>query len=114
MKKRIIAITGVLVAAAATMAVALSGPNLSEHESMGPGRTVVFVRSQQLYYDSIVLGDLPPHGPFQILENIGGDLETEFGPGDTGYYGGRWELDMGGGQTRFFLCPLMPPGRPTP
>ena len=113
MKKRMIGITGVLGVGAVAMAAAFSGPQVSEQQSMSPDRTVVFVRSQQLYYDSVVLGELPPFGPFQILEKINGQLETDYGPGDSLYYGGRWELDMGG-QTIFFLCPLQGPGRPNP
>jgi hypothetical protein len=42
-------------------------------------------------------------------------LQTEFGPGDPGYVGGRWWVDANGnnqmdeGDT-FFLCPLLGPG----
>jgi len=32
---------------------------------------VVYVTSQDLYYDSIVLADLPSNGPFQLLEMAG-------------------------------------------
>jgi hypothetical protein len=77
---------------------------------------VVFVRSQGLYFDTFVARDpLPMQGPFQLLENG----QTEFGPGDPGYLGGRWweDLNKNGAQDsgdHFFLCPLLPPGRPTP
>jgi len=77
---------------------------------------VVFVRSQELYYDTFVAKDpLPMRGRFQKLENG----ETDFGPGDPGYLGGRWweDLNTNGVQDEgdhFFLCPLLPPGRPTP
>ena len=80
------------------------------------GDTVVFVTGQGLYYDSIVNGPLPPNGPFQLLEMGAGGLETEFGPGDTGYRGGRWMMDMDGdGEIdTYFSCPLLPPGRENP
>lgn len=76
----------------------------------------VYVSSQGLYFDTFVARDpLPMEGPFQILENG----TTEFGPGDPGYLGGRWweDLNDNGVQDEgdhFFLCPLLPPGRPTP
>ena len=77
---------------------------------------VVFVRSQGLYYDTFVAKDpLPMRGRFQKLESG----ETDFGPGDPQYLGGRWweDLNTNGIQDEgdhFFLCPLLPPGRPTP
>lgn len=85
-----------------------------------PEQTVVYVTSQGLFYDSIVLGDLPLHGKFQLLEMGPFGLQTEFGPGDPGYRGGRWWVDVNGNMEMdpdiddFFLCPLIPPGRPTP
>ena len=80
-----------------------------------------YVTGQGLYYDSIVTADpLPWHGPFQNLE-VGGatGLQTEFGPGDPGYVGGRWWMDVDGGgeqdaDDHYFLCPLLGPGRETP
>jgi hypothetical protein len=74
------------------------------------------VTSQGLYYDTFVVNDpLPMNGPFQLL--VGG--QTEFGPGQPGYLGGRWWEDSNGNgvqdaEDHFFLCPLLPPGRPTP
>ena len=88
--------------------------------AQGPGgrpgsEVVVYVRSQGLYYDSIVTTDLPPHGPFQLLEMGPHGLETDFGPGDQGYVGGRWMADFDGdGQFDYFSCPLLGPGRTTP
>ena len=76
----------------------------------------IFVSSQGLYYDTFVVKDpLPMQGKFQLLENG----TTEFGPGDPGYLGGRWweDLNQNGIQDEgdhFFLCPLLPPGRPSP
>jgi hypothetical protein len=76
----------------------------------------VYVTSQGLYFDTFVARDpLPMQGRFQRLENG----TTEFGPGDPGYLGGRWWEDLNGNGVQdsgdhFFLCPLLPPGRPTP
>lgn len=77
---------------------------------------VIYVTSQGMAYDSIVLGDLPNEGPFQLLQ-VGGPtgLMTEFGPGDQGHVGGRWWIDvnedgeMDDGD-KYFLCPLLGPG----
>jgi hypothetical protein len=89
----------------------------------GPGdRTadvVVFVTSQALYYDSIITAELPMRGRFQKLEVVDGRLQTEFGPGDPGYIGGRWWMDLNGNNVmdegdRFFSCPLLGPGRTSP
>lgn len=77
---------------------------------------VVYVRTQGLYYDTYATAEtLPMRGKFQLLENG----ETDFGPGDPGYRGGRWWVDMNGNGVqdagdRFFLCPLLPPGRANP
>lgn len=77
---------------------------------------VVYVTSQGLYYDTFVSRDpLPMEGRFQLLVNG----TTEFGPGDPGYLGGRWWEDVNHNGVQdagdhFFLCPLLPPGRPTP
>ena len=80
------------------------------------GDAVIFVTSQGLYYDSVVNGPLPPKGPFQLLEMGPDGLQTEFGPGDPGYIGGRWKLDSDGdGEIdTYFSCPLLPPGRENP
>ena len=78
---------------------------------------VIYVTSQGLYYDSIVVTDeLPMRGNFQQLIPGTNGLETEFGPGTPGHLGGRWWIDinddglMNEGD-RFFLCPLLGPGR---
>jgi hypothetical protein len=77
---------------------------------------VVYVTGQGLYYDTFVTAErLPMNGRFQALV----DGETEFGPGDPGYLGGRWWVDANtnGMQDEgddFLLCPLLPPGRSTP
>lgn len=80
---------------------------------------IIYVRSQGLYYDSIVTADpLPFKGPFQKLEMGPHGLETDLGPGDVGYVGGRWWMDTNGNEMQdagdhFFLCPLLGPGRET-
>jgi hypothetical protein len=72
---------------------------------------VVFVESQGLYFDTFVAAqELPPHGPFQLLVNG----VTRYGPGDRHYVGGRWKVPDGDGGFRYFLCPLLGPGRETP
>ena len=77
---------------------------------------VVYVTSQGLYYDTFATADpLPMNGRFQLLENG----QTEFGPGDPGYLGGRWWVDTNGNEVQdagdhFFLCPLLGPGRESP
>ncbi len=83
----------------------------------------VYVTSQGLYYDTFVsASELPLHGRFQKLEVGGGPdgvSQTEFGPGDPGYLGGRWWIDVSGDNEMnegdvFLLCPLLGPGRETP
>jgi hypothetical protein len=77
---------------------------------------VIYVTSQGLYYDTFAATDpLPMEGRFQLLENG----QTEFGPGDPGYLGGRWWEDLNGNGIQdegdhFFLCPLLGPGRESP
>jgi hypothetical protein len=81
---------------------------------------VIYVRSQGLYFDSIVAADpLPWKGKFQKLEIGSHGLETNFGPSDVGYKGGRWWLDANGNgiqdaNDHYFSCPLLGPGRDTP
>jgi hypothetical protein len=89
---------------------------LSSGRGDGP---VIYVASQGLYYDSIVKATLPPNGPFQLLVPTPDGLETEFGPGDVGYLGGRWWLDLTNDGVQndgdaYFMCPLLPPGREIP
>jgi hypothetical protein len=87
-----------------------------------PGSPVVYVTSQDLFYDSIVLANLPYKGTenFQLLEMTGpSGLRTEFGPTDIGYYGGRWWVDANPNgymdeDDVYFLCPLLGPGRTEP
>lgn len=80
---------------------------------------MIYVISQGRYYDTIGLTDLPESGPFQrlvvLLDEQGNivSAETEYGPGDKEYVGGRWEAyiyDSGGNLVtiRYFECPLLP------
>jgi hypothetical protein len=46
-------------------------------------------------------------------------LTTLYGPGDVGYLGGRWWVDVNGDNAmdegdHFFMCPLLGPGRLDP
>ena len=89
----------------------------SAHRETGRGTgPVVYVASQDLYFDSIVIADLPFKGQFQQLIPGENGLATQFGPGDVGYLGGRWWIDMNDNNfmdvgDKYFLCPLLGPGR---
>lgn len=91
-------------------------PVSAEREQGRGPAGVIFVTSQGLYYDTYTVVDpLPFKGKFQLLANG----ETEFGPGDPGYRGGRWWVDTDEdgimeATDHFFLCPLLGPGRLTP
>jgi hypothetical protein len=57
-------------------------------------------------------------GRFQKLEVVDGMLQTEFGPGDQRYVGGRWWMDLNDDKQmdasdKYFSCPLLGPGRET-
>lgn len=117
---RKVTLTAFLVVLSLTIAVPAAFADRGGEGGRGDG-PVIYVTSQGLYYDSIVTASpLPQHGPFQKLE-MGGPigLQTEFGPGDPGYVGGRWWLDLNGngemdGEDAFFSCPLLGPGREMP
>lgn len=110
------------LASPSTVDVASTARGESQQTVVSPSRFgdripgVVYVTSQGLYYDTFVVKDpLPMNGRFQLLV----DGQTEFGPGQPGYLGGRWWEDSNGNgmqdaEDHFFLCPLLPPGRPTP
>ena len=101
------------------LSILASGTVLAKDRETGRGTgPVIFVTSQALYYDSIVLTDLPMQGDFQQLIPGTNGLETEFGPGEVGHLGGRWWVDANGDNVMnsgdaFFLCPLLGPGRDT-
>ena len=114
MKKFLVCLVAV-VASGAAVGLVVAG----QGRGSGP---VIYVTSQELFYDSVVTADpIPNKGPFQKLE-MGGPsssgLQTEFGHGQPGYRGGRWWVDVDGSGTRnegdhFFVCPLLGPGRET-
>lgn len=88
------------------------------HPHFGPLGTV-YVSGQGLYYDTFVPTAIPYTGEndnsFQLL-SAG---VTEFGPGDAGYKGGRWWVDVNANgypdpDDVFVLCPLLGPGRTSP
>lgn len=100
----------------AMLAIALLS-TIPAYANRGDGALgTIYVTSQGLYYDTFVSADtLPMQGRFQKLENH----TTEFGPGDPGYLGGRWWVDVNGNNVqdegdRFLLCMLLGPGRTTP
>lgn len=105
----------VLISAVLLFTAAASAGNNETGRGTGP---VVHVTSQGLFFDSIVLADLPLVGEFQQLIPGTNGLATEFGPGDVGYLGGRWWIDLNGDNfmddgDKYFLCPLLGPGRDT-
>lgn len=101
------------------LAALLAADALAKDRTTGRGTgPVVYVESQGLFYDSIVVADLPFKGRFQQLKpGVGpSGLATEFGPGDVGYLGGRWWIDSNMNDymdedDTFFLCPLLGPGQ---
>lgn len=109
MKRRLVVIFAVLV-----MALMVTVPASANRGDGALG--AIYVTSQGLYYDTFVSADtLPMHGPFQKLVNG----TTEFGPGDPGYLGGRWWVDVNGNNIQdegdnFLLCMLLGPGRTSP
>lgn len=118
MKKRCLILTACMALAGALIA----GETLAVRGGSG-GRgdgPVIYVTSQDLFYDSIVTADpLPQKGPFQKLDVSGMHPATYFGPGDAGYRGGRWWVDSNGdnvmdGGDHYFSCPLLGPGREVP
>ena len=104
-----------LVGALSTLSAGAVAKNGMNGRGTGP---VVYVTTTGLFHDSIVLADLPQKGRFQKLEpGVGpSGLQTEFGPGDHGYVGGRWWVDANGNdemdnEDAYFLCPLLGSGR---
>lgn len=109
-----------LLAAGAAIAM-LSSTTFAKDRTDGRGTgPAVYVTSQGLFYDSIVVADpLPMKGRFQQLIPGENGLETEYGPGEVGHLGGRWWIDLNengyqDAEDKFFLCPLLGPGRPNP
>jgi hypothetical protein len=98
-----------------TLALVATLPGLAKGGRAGATGTI-YVGSQGLFYDTFIVVDLlPMEGDFQLLING----TTDFGPGDAEYRGGRfWEDTNGSGfqdeGDRFFLSPLVGPGRAEP
>lgn len=106
---------GVVVALMLTLAVPALADTDNRDDNTPHGHATVYVISQGQFYDSIVLGELPQQGRFQELLMTADGLQTQFGPGDPGYLGGRWWVDVNGNDIQdegdmFFLCPLLGPG----
>jgi hypothetical protein len=120
MKKKIgIVVVCSIVMMAFTLLADISHAKRGGEGGRGNG-PVIYVESQGLYYDSIVTASpLPYNGPFQKLYECAQGLCTEYGPGDTEYYGGRWWIDTNNNgemdeTDSYFSCPLLPPGREAP
>ena len=113
-------LSSVLLLASILVSVEAFAKQQNPHPTGRGDGPVVFVTSQSLYYDSIVVADpLPQAGRFQELVPTMMGLETEFGPGDHGHVGGRWWIDLNENgmmddDDKYFLCPLLGPGRLTP
>jgi hypothetical protein len=109
-------IIGVLGLACVASALACSVQARDRDTGRGTG-PVIYVTSQGLYFDSIVVADpLPMQGRFQQLVPGENGLSTEFGPGQPGHLGGRWWVDLNEDGVmdpgdHYFLCPLLGPGR---
>lgn len=110
----------ICTAAVVSAALLMNTSAFAKERETGRGNgeaPVVFVTSQGLYYDSIVVADpLPMKGNFQQLIPDMNGLSTEYGPGQPGHLGGRWWIDLNvngemDAEDKFFLCPLLGPGR---
>ena len=116
-KNRLITYLSVCLLTGCLVSIGMATRGGTKGRGNGP---IILVTSQGLYYDSIVTADpLPPTGPFQQLVPVTGGLKTEFGPGDKGYVGGRWWVDVNGDHQmdpgdHYFSCPLLGPGRDAP
>ncbi len=112
---------GFTVLSAAVLASSVmiaSNPAFAERDKGRGTGPVIYVNSQGQFFDSIVLTDLPMQGNFQQLIPTENGLTTEFGPGNVGHLGGRWWIDVNGDSVmdagdKYFLCPLLGPGRDT-
>ncbi|MEA3274622.1 MAG: hypothetical protein U9Q81_04855 [Pseudomonadota bacterium] len=109
--------TFVTLLAVGLMMGVMASPAYARGNGNPHGQPTIYVTGQDLAYDSIALTAIPfvEGAPYQQLEAGGPTgLQTEFGPGDQGYVGGRWWLDNGDGimdeDDAFFMCPLLGPG----
>ena len=123
MRKKTVSLVAIGFAVAG-LVVGLSGSRAQARGNGNPhGIGVIYVTSQNLFFDTqVVVDPLPNEGPFQELEpgaGPGGVSQTDYGPGGPGYVGGRWWVDVNNNnemdsEDHYFLCPLLGPGRPTP
>ena len=62
---------------------------------VGPPGGMIYA-NDELFRTVGTPADLPPHGQFNTLYVLGGDLAavSDAGPGDPGYRGGRWAVRM--------------------
>jgi hypothetical protein len=106
----------VVVLSLTLVAAAIAAPPKGGRPA-SPGK--VYVESTGLVFDTFGAAEpLPNVGPFQQLYPTGGPggiASTAVGPGEEGFYGGRWWVDVNGDNIRnegdrFFLCPLLGPG----
>ena len=104
------------------LAVVVDNPGRGTPSHVNDGTVgMIWVVPQEMYYYTIVpyAGDTLPYnghngGSFQQLFTTGPNAPyTLFGPGDAGYKGGRWWIDVNGngimdpeGTDHYFLCPL--------
>lgn len=99
--------------------MAVSSANAGDRTTGRGTGPVIYVASQGLYYDSIVVADsLPQKGRFQQLIPGESGLSIEYRAGDHGHVGGRWWIDLNedgemNSGDKYFLCPLLGPGRDT-
>ena len=110
----------ILLGMVAMLVMALAVPAFARGKGNPNPQPQVYVTSQGLTYDSIVVADpLPFNGTtnWQLLTGTdpGETLTTQYGPGDDGYFGGRWFVDINNDGIpsdgdHFFLCPLLGPG----
>lgn len=108
-------VVGLLTIVMAVPALASNGKSADSNGRAGSDLQVT-VLSTGLTYDSVRTADLPMKGNFQQLIPTADGLTTQYGPGEPGYVGGRWWLDVNGDGEMdsgdlFFLCPLLGPGR---
>jgi hypothetical protein len=130
LKKSIIALAFVLVfSILLSIPLVLAAPPPQANgppDHIDEPEAVIYVTSQGKYYHTIVpyaSDGLPWNGnndvSFQQLFPGNPVSSTPYGPGDSGYRGGRWWIDSNSNgiqdaEDTYFLCPLLGPGRESP
>ena len=126
MKKKIIGLA-TLLALSILLSVPMALAVVVDNPGRGPPTHVndndpgtIYVTSQDMTYYTIVPyagGNLVYNGhngaSFQPIDPTTTPASTPYGPGDPGYRGGRWWVDVNGngemdpeGTDHYFLCPL--------